>query len=219
MKTPTIVAHRGLHQQHIENSLPALRAAWAAEITWCEIDVRGSAEHEPFLMHDEMLDRTTSGVGPIADTKAAVLKKLGVPSLAELMSSLPAGAKLLVEIKPNVQLDVVDRVLKLCDPARCIIQSFDVELLRHAASQRQDLKLHLLVDDAKVVAGGPWDAVNADFRTLDDVSVKSIRHLGFRVGAWTVNSPLDIERMLALNIDMLITDQPLLARDMVRKIG
>jgi glycerophosphoryl diester phosphodiesterase len=219
MKIPIIVAHRGLHQQHVENTLKALNAAWTSGINWCEIDVRGSAEHEPFLMHDEMLDRTTSGVGPIADTRATVLKKLGVPSLEEAIKSMRGDAKLLVEIKPKVDLKVVDRTLALCDPARCIVQSFDVELLQYAASKRQDLKLHLLVDDAKKLEGGPWDAISAQFKTLDAASVKKIRDLGFRVGAWTPNAPADIEAVARLGVDIIVSDEPLIARDIVKKIG
>jgi glycerophosphoryl diester phosphodiesterase len=114
---------------------------------------------------------------------------------------------------------VVDRTLELCDPSRCIVQSFDVELLRYAATRRQDLKLHLLVDDVKGVEGGAWDAINAPFKSLDEGTVMSIRNVGFRVGAWTPNAAADIERVARLNVDMIISDQPLLARDIGTKIG
>src|SRR5688572_15843849 len=101
MSKPIVVAHRGLHLDFVENTLESLRAAWKAKLAWAEIDVRGSSDNEPFLMHDEMLDRTTSGVGPIAETPGKVLKKIGVPTLAEAVAAMPAGCKLLVEIKPG----------------------------------------------------------------------------------------------------------------------
>ena len=39
-RQPIIVAHRGLHHVHPENSLAAFRAAWDAGIAWCECDVQ-----------------------------------------------------------------------------------------------------------------------------------------------------------------------------------
>jgi glycerophosphoryl diester phosphodiesterase len=59
MTSPIVVAHRGLHDEHPENSLRAFLAAWEAGVEWCECDVRGSREHEPFVIHDETLERTT----------------------------------------------------------------------------------------------------------------------------------------------------------------
>ena len=219
MKKPIVVAHRGLHVDHVENTLGAVRAAWNAGFTWAEIDVRGSAEHEPFLMHDEMLDRTTKGVGPISETPAKVLKKLGVPSLAEACAAMPAGVKLLVEIKPKQHEEMVRKTLEVCDPSRCVIQSFDADLLRRAGELRADYQLHLLIEDPKSPQGGPWESINVYHNALDVASIQSIRNMGFRVGAWTVNDKVDIERIAALNVDMMTSDQPLLARDICSKIG
>ena len=63
---PLIVAHRGLHADLPENSVAALTAAWAAGVEWAECDVRASADGTLYLIHDEMLDRTTTGCGAIA---------------------------------------------------------------------------------------------------------------------------------------------------------
>jgi glycerophosphoryl diester phosphodiesterase len=209
---PTIVAHRGLHQSHVENTLPALQAAWKAGITWCEIDVRGSAEHQPFLLHDETLDRTTRGVGMIADTPAAVLKKVGVFSLTEVIHAMPAGASLLIEIKPRADADAIRRTLELCNPKTCTVQSFDASILHQAAEMRGEVRLELLVDDAKSPAAaesGPWKSVNANFKSLDSATVKSLRDRRMNVGAWTVNEPADIERIITLKVDTIISDEPL----------
>lgn len=215
----TIIAHRGLHHAHPENSREALHAAWDAGFQWCEIDIRGSSDHQPFLMHDETLERTTAGTGAIDLASADALFHLGVPMLRELIESMPAQGRLLVEIKPKVSHETVDRTLEVCDPARCIVQSFDAELLLYAADRRKDFELHLLVDDAKAIEGGPWYAINADFGTLDAASAANIRNLGFGVGAWTPNTPADMRRMIDLKVDRIITDQPILLRDILKQIG
>ena len=215
MPVPKIVAHRGLHPAHPENTVEALLAAWQAGIKYCETDVRGSSDHEPFLMHDATLERTTAGTGPIDEVSSSDLRRLGVPALEDLVAQMPTDARMLVEIKPNVRDGVIRRTLDLCDPARCIIQSFDVALLRRAAAMRQDFKLYLLVDDARNFAGGPWDAVNAQFKTLDAESVKAIRAHGFGVGAWTVNEAADIERIVSLGADWITSDEPLRVRELL----
>jgi glycerophosphoryl diester phosphodiesterase len=215
----SIIAHRGLHHQDVENTLSALRAAWDAGFTWCEIDLRGSLDHEPFLLHDETLERTTAGGGRIDQTTSERLKDLSVPTFEELLASMPSPSRLLVEIKPKVNHAAVDRVLELCDPSRCIVQSFDAELLHYAAQRRRDIELHLLVDDAKEIEGGPWNAINANFKTLDAATAKQIRNFGFGVGAWTPNAAEEMRRMIELKVDRIITDEPVLLRDILKEIG
>ena len=68
-RTPTIVAHRGLHRQDPENSLAAAVAALRAGFEWIECDVWPSADGVPVLIHDETLDRTTTATGRVGDRK------------------------------------------------------------------------------------------------------------------------------------------------------
>jgi glycerophosphoryl diester phosphodiesterase len=217
----SVVAHRGLHDdEHPENSLAAFRAAWEAGIEWCECDVRGSKDYEPFVLHDETLDRTTSGRGPISEASAESLKRLGVAPLSEVLATIAAGCKMLVEIKPSVDLIAVVNTLAICDEESCVVQSFDAGILRFAASQRRDLPLELLIEEANSpVPPGPWRAVNAEFKGLGADVVRRLRDLDLRVGAWTVNTDDDIRRVLSLEVDTIISDRPLRVRDICREIG
>jgi len=218
MKLPIIVAHRGLHEVHIENTLPALRAAWDAGITWCEVDVRGSREHQPFVLHDETLERTTRGRGAIDQTAAGTLRELDVPSLHEVIESMPADGRLLVEIKPAVSHEVIRRTMEACEPATCIVQSFDHDILFAAARVRGGIPFGELIDElpeARYVA----DYVNVRHNALHKGFVNDAHARGIKVGAWTVNEDADIRRMLELGIDMIISDRPLLVRDICQQIA
>ncbi len=224
MPTPAIVAHRGIHHEQPENSLEALLAAWNAGGEWCECDIRGSAEHEPFLLHDGTLERTTDGTGLIENVATDVLKSAGncvattatisschVPLLQTVIRAMPAGAKFLIEIKPKVHRDVVCKTLDLCDPATCVIQSFDADVLHQAFTHRREIKRMYLTDDIQnpIAQGrGPWSQVNARFNSLNLTTVQMIRARGLGIGAWTPNEEADIERMLDLNLDMIISDEP-----------
>ena len=46
------------------------------------------------------------------------------------------------------------------------------------------------------------------WRNLDEVALAEARALGLRVIPWTVNDPAEMERLLALGVDGLITDYP-----------
>src|SRR6476661_2308744 len=76
-KGPTIVAHRGLHDKHVENTLAAFKAGWEAGIEWCECDVHFSSDGVAVVIHDDTVDRTTSGTGFVANLNAKQLKKMG----------------------------------------------------------------------------------------------------------------------------------------------
>src|SRR5271156_5650201 len=73
---PIIVAHRGLHGELPENSLAAMVAAWDAGILWCECDVHLSRDGEAIVIHDETLDRTTTGQGPVGEFSLKQLEEL-----------------------------------------------------------------------------------------------------------------------------------------------
>ena len=57
------------------------------------------------------------------------------------------------------------------------------------------------------------------FGDLDAAKVKEAKSLGLQVLAWTVNAPPDIERMLDLGVDGIVTDRPDLVREAMARRG
>jgi glycerophosphoryl diester phosphodiesterase len=60
-----VIAHRGEHRAHPENTLPAFQAAIDAGADFFELDVRTTADGHLVLMHDATIDRTTNGSGTV----------------------------------------------------------------------------------------------------------------------------------------------------------
>jgi glycerophosphoryl diester phosphodiesterase len=56
-----VIAHRGEHRAHPENTLPAFQAAIDAGADFFELDVRTTSDGRLVLMHDARVDRTTKG--------------------------------------------------------------------------------------------------------------------------------------------------------------
>jgi glycerophosphoryl diester phosphodiesterase len=60
-----VIAHRGEHLHHPENTLAAFQAAIDAHADYFELDVRTTSDGKFVIMHDSTLDRTTNGTGEV----------------------------------------------------------------------------------------------------------------------------------------------------------
>jgi glycerophosphoryl diester phosphodiesterase len=111
---PRTLAHRGGGTLAPENTLPAFDAGHAHGYRAAEFDAVLAADGIPVLLHDETLDRTTNGRGPVAVRTAGELARLDagawfdaryagtpVPTLGQaLQHCYRLGIWLNVEIKP-----------------------------------------------------------------------------------------------------------------------
>jgi glycerophosphoryl diester phosphodiesterase len=99
-----VVGHRGAAGLVAENTLPSFRRAYACGVSAVELDVY-ALEGELVVIHDEVLDRTTTGTGTVMGQSLASLRTLDagggalVPLLAEVVADLPRGVGLNVELK------------------------------------------------------------------------------------------------------------------------
>ena len=90
-----VCAHRGHSVGAPENTLPALLAAAERGATACEIDVVLTRDDEIVLLHDELLDRTTDGMGLVADHDLEALRRLDAGSWFDVGfagTMIPTGA-------------------------------------------------------------------------------------------------------------------------------
>lgn len=111
------IAHRGGSRLRPENTLAAFDHAITLGVDGLECDVHLSSDGDVVVIHDETLDRTTSGTGAVAARTAAELarvdagfrfgeadgfpwrgRNIGVPRLAELLTR-HADVPVIVEIK------------------------------------------------------------------------------------------------------------------------
>ena len=101
IKRPWVVAHRGYRGSYPENTLVAFEAAIRANTDMIELDVSLTRDRIPVVIHDNTLDRTTNGSGPVSEHTLAELKELdagswfstkfsgeAIPTLEELLMSV-----------------------------------------------------------------------------------------------------------------------------------
>lgn len=127
-----IIAHRGASSETPENTLIAVERAAQLGATWIETDVRLTGDGGLVMVHDDTLDRTTSGSGRVATQATSDICALDagswfasdfadqrVPDLrAFLQCVLDCGLSLQLELKENSGLEpelvaaVVEELLK-----------------------------------------------------------------------------------------------------------
>lgn len=114
-----VVAHRGMVSGFPENTLAAYRQAIVMGFSAIEIDLRATADGHIIVMHDDTVDRTTSGCGKVSELTLADIRSLDagshagpqfadqkVPTFEEVLETVRgSGTKLVLDIKPGPLLD------------------------------------------------------------------------------------------------------------------
>lgn len=153
-----------------------------------------------------------------------------VPRLADLLDLLaPGRAGLLLEIKTDAAgrryAGIEDRAVALLRSrtlaGRTRVMAFEPATLARVRQLDPGLATVLLVgrDQARqagsaaaaVAGAGPAGHVGVDHRLLDREVVEAARRAGRGLAAWTVNEEADLRRVIALGVDIVITDRPDLA--------
>lgn len=230
---PRWVAHRGSGALAPENTLAGFRLAVRLGFGAVEFDVMLTADGVPILIHDETLDRTTSGHGRVADLAWAAIADADagirfhqawagepVPRLAEALGLCAAlDLAVNVEIKPAAGHEsltgktVADTVARLWPPQRpLLLSSFSEAALAAAGTAAPALPRALLVENIPV----DWaerlqmlgcTALHARADALSPERVAELRAAGVPLAAYTVNSAALAERCFELGAAALFTDR------------
>ncbi len=233
---PRVIAHRGGGKFAPENTLAALRKGHELGFRGVEFDVMLAADAVPVLIHDETLERTTSGRGHVAATPAAVLATLDagswfdaryrdetVPLFAEaarLCVSLGLWAN--IEIKPaagqematgRIAATMAAQLWAQAPPALMpLLSSFSETALAAARSAAPQLPRGLLLD----AVPNDWHArmtkldcvsLHCNQATLDERTAQDIMEAGYGLATWTVNDPDAARRLFAWGVDAVFTDR------------
>ncbi|MBI5898756.1 MAG: glycerophosphodiester phosphodiesterase [Rhodocyclales bacterium] len=230
MRYPRIIAHRCGGALAPENTLAGLRIAARLGCRGVEFDAMLSRDGVPVLIHDETLERTTSGRGPVADLPVAQLRRFDagshrhpafagecLPTLAEALAVCnQLGLWANVEIKPSVGCDAetgAGVALVAREFADVVLSSFSPEALMNAASFAGELPRALLVESNS----GDWfeslrrvdaKALHAAHQLLTVDSLRPLLEANFPVAAYTVNRRDEAERLFALGVAGVFTDRP-----------
>ncbi|WKN41997.1 glycerophosphodiester phosphodiesterase [Tunicatimonas pelagia] len=98
--------------------------------------------------------------------------------------------------------------------SRVVIQSFDVRTLQQVRKKQPSLPLALLVENTNsleenlATLGFTPKIYSPNFRVVDQSLLDLAQQKGMKVIPWTVNDPKDIQQMIDLQVDGIISDYP-----------
>ena len=236
-----IIGHRGAAHDAPENTLASFRLGWEQGADAVELDLRLTRDGHALVIHDADTRRVTGVARRVAACSLADLRALDagawkgpqwagekLPTLAEVLAIIPAGRRLVIEIKcgPEIlpelqrvlrasgqaasQLVIISFHLAVCAAAKKMFPAIPVLLLstlKHLPlTNRWTPRAARLI--AKAVAAG-LDGVNVEGRAgLDAEFIRQVHAAGLQCVTWTVDQPDAAKRLRDAGIDALTTNRP-----------
>ncbi len=239
---PIAFAHRGAHDGSdvIENTMAAFGAAVDLGYRYVETDVHATADGVLVAFHDERLDRVTDRRGlirelPWREVKAArVGSDQHVPLLEDLLGSWPT---LRVNIDPKHD-SAVEPLVSAIERTKAVDR-----ICVGAFSDRRIARVRMALGRRLCTAMGPVSIVRlraasyrvplgrfaADcaqvptkqgrVRLVDERFVAAAHVRGIAVHVWTIDDEAEMERLLDLGVDGLMTDRAELLRSVLQRRG
>ena len=239
--SPWIIAHRGFKKNYPENTLVAFQAAMDVGVPMIELDVTLSRDRKLVVIHDETLERTTNGHGPVCDNTLEELKLLDagswyhsdfagerLPELSEVLELVNGRLIINIEIKSNayeshhppdaIEKQVVDLVKQKKALDTVLISSFKAEILSQVSDMADRPELALIssdpADDQTIKFCRDINAFSwhPNHRIVTEDQVKKMHAAGLKVFPYTVDTFEDYSKILAMHVDGVITNDPVSAR-------
>jgi glycerophosphoryl diester phosphodiesterase len=207
LKRPLVLAHRGQHAAHPENSLAAFAAAFLAGADGIECDVQKTGDGAYVIVHDP----PPWTVQP--------------PRLQEMLASLPRGAFLNLELKadtlqPSDCAPICEALGRRPAPGPLLVSSFEPRLLPYFKAKGIPIGLLVGEEAAKL---GLTEMAREIFRLKPDylnlpilmfeilgrgralLLALLMRSLGFSLAFWTVTRREEVHLVRKL-ARIIITD-------------
>jgi glycerophosphoryl diester phosphodiesterase len=227
-----IIGHRGASGHAPENTLAAFRRAVELGARFIETDLQLSRDSRLVAMHDDTLDRTTNGRGPVNRLTLAELRELDagswfgpqfagerIPTLEEILQfARETDVVFYLEIKSSsgawgMEHTVVGALREAQEVVRPVVLSFDPATLAAVRGIEPTLMTGFLfqwpLEDAverAISVGARQLAPHGDQVTPELVT--AARRNNLQVVTWTINGPAQMRALISAGVDGIMTDYP-----------
>ena len=225
----TGLAHRGGGDERFENSIAAFTHAVSLGYDVIETDIQVSRDGTIYIFHDDDLDRTTTGHGAFHDKTDAELSQITlnngepIPTLSQMLEAV-SGVILNIDVKADSGIRPIADYLNThqCHDRICLAgfstkRMTAIRQLLHkpcsfSGGQADILRLYL--GSFGLPMGRP-DIIAAQVPVkafgLNVVTPRFIRHcrrLGIAVHVWTIDDAHEMQRLIDMGVDGIVTDNP-----------
>jgi glycerophosphoryl diester phosphodiesterase len=228
LPAPYVAAHRGARRVAPENTLAAFTAALAHGAVALELDVHRTRDGRAAVIHDDLLDRTTDGSGPVSLMGAPDIRRLdagswwspqfageAVPFLEEVIELTEENTVLHVELKgpgaPRLGGEVVSMAARCGAAHRVIVMSFDLNAALAARQADPDITVLPIVsgklkDELGFVLATGLSGLNQSVDRWEKRTIEEFHEHGLLVHGSLVNDRQRLDDFFSEGGDMADSD-------------
>ncbi len=209
---PLLLGHRGASKYAAENSIAAFDLALHHGCDGFEFDVRYTRDGRCVICHDPIYRRRR--------IVARSFSELNLPCAEEVVRKYSSSAFLDVELKAPGDAGPILRSIAQPKVNNFILSSFLPEVLRPIAASDSNIPLGLICETARQLRKWPEpsiDAVMMHWRLAERNVIGEIHSARKQVFVWTVNKRREMERLSALGVDGIISDDTKLLVETIRR--
>jgi len=236
IRTLEVTAHRGASIDYPENTMRAFIEAKELGADWIELDVQQTKDGQIIVIHDTNLKRTTGLNKNTWEVTYDEIKELDAGSFIgkefaneriALLEDVIHWAKenhirLNIELKPtgkeiDFEKSVLDIIQKYNFKEDCVITSQVYEVLEKVKEIDSTIETTYVMSLAygNITSLTAANHFSIEATSITSSLIKKIHSEGKQVYAWTVNTTENIEKMIDLNVDNIITDNISLAKERI----
>ncbi len=212
MQQVTIIGHRGA-SGHLENTIPSFELALEQGADGFELDVRESGDGQLVVVHDSVVGSHAVKSSPykvFCDTEDGSR----IPLLEDVLKQFGGKTFLDIELKETgFEQKAIDLIKKYSNETKVLISGFDCDMLNKVHELSPHIELGFIYNrtqDEESRHNSPIDYVIPQFRLASRELISEIHEEDLQVYAWTVNEVSEMERLISLGVDGIITDEPAL---------
>lgn len=226
-----ITAHRGYSTAAPENTLYSFEEAVGIGADYIELDVQLTADEQLVVFHDKTIERTTNGKGELSKYTYEELQEFSAGSwfskdgefddakivlLSDVLENFGNDILFNIEIKNHGDVrKTAEKTVEVIEEygieRSCYITSFSYNALKVVKKINPKIKTALIANVASSTSFSQLkyiDAVSLNYIFINSSIVNMAHQNGKRVFVWTVDGRSDIQHMIAIGVDNIITNRP-----------
>ncbi|MEG1427139.1 MAG: glycerophosphodiester phosphodiesterase family protein, partial [Oscillospiraceae bacterium] len=227
-----VMAHRGNSVGVPENSLPAFQKAIDLGADYIELDVQETKDGAIVVTHDSNFVRCTGVDYNVWEHTLSEIQKLDagvhfgmeykgtrIPTLEEVLAQCKGKIRMNIELKSNghersLEKSVAELITQSDSDQEVVITSLTKKCLVNFKKYKPKIPCGYIVSMA---VGNYLDVPWSDFYSVEQSFITKqliydAHKRGKTINAWTPDTAAEIENLITLGVDSVITGDPLLAR-------
>jgi glycerophosphoryl diester phosphodiesterase len=237
---PIAFAHRGGASEVPENTMPAFQHAVNLGFGYVETDVHATSDGMLLAFHDSRLDRVTDSKGIISEMTWEQVRTAKVDGL----EPIPLLADLLTAW-PNLRINIDPKKDNAVEPLIAVLREHNAveRVCIGAFSDARLRRIRSALGPGLCTSTGPLETARLRFASwkigkgpagigaaqvpvrqgpipvVDRAFVSCGHRLGLAVHVWTIDDAAEMDRLLDLGVDGIMTDRPVILRDVFVRRG